>query len=162
MRVYVVFLTQYASIYSCKVSADQTPVDVLLISQNKALKINRASPINISPKDAVFKIVHHFLYFPSSHAAITIKNHPYKTKISAIKAKIHNTRFTTLLTISNIFSFWSSCTHHIFKSSLALIFSCSIPNQKSPSAKVVIWRNHATHTNTNNIYHQNLIIHWPW
>lgn len=80
---------------------------VFWINQRIILTTNHARPIIASQIRADFKIHRHLLYASSSPAAVTIKNHQYIPKTSAIKPRIHNTRFVTHLITSNKESFLS-------------------------------------------------------
>jgi len=70
------------------------------IKKNIILTINRANPMKISQIATYLRIVNHLLYFSSSPAAVSIRKPAYNNMIRAIKAKIHNIRFTAFCIIS--------------------------------------------------------------
>ena len=93
------------------------------MSQNITLTIIQANHITTSHIHACFNIVNHFLYFVSSHDAVTIWNHQIKQIITAITHNSPNTRFTKLIITS------MSCLDHVFSiqlSHIQVVGSCGI------------------------------------
>lgn len=71
-------------------------------NQNIILTINHATPIKINHTAACLRTINHLLYWSSFPEAVTIRNPPYSTTISAISPSIHNIRFTAhLITFTN-------------------------------------------------------------
>ena len=70
---------------------------MLTISQDNAIIANH--------NQACFKIVNHFLYFVSSHEAVSIWNHPRKQIANAINDNNPNTRLIKFLIVNIKLSF---------------------------------------------------------
>ena len=96
---------------------------VIEMNQKISWTKSAASPINISPVAACFKIVNPFLCFPSSPAAVTIWKPPHRRITSAIVPKSPRIKFIASLIAVINFGFPSSTfavahnfpAHGIFK-----------------------------------------------